>query len=205
MPVRLTPSMAATAPRGRWPLRFAHGLTAAAYLLATLCLLFACAPFSVRPDPRGLNFVAATPLIGTAGMPEREQFAAIAGDGYRAVVNLAPPGAMGSHRDEAELVGRSGMRYYSVPVDFAAPAVDDYRHFAAVMRDHAGERVFVHCQMNLRASTFVFLYRVIELGEDVDRAYDDVLRVWEPSPQWREFIRAVLALHKAPLPMALSE
>lgn len=175
------------------------------YLAATLGLLLSCALPSWRPDPLGLNYVAVTPTIGTAGMPQRDQFEAIAAAGYRMVINLAPPGALGSHADEAQLAARQGMRYYNVPVDFAQPTANDYQRFAELMKAHAGEPVFVHCQMNLRASSFVFLYRVLEAGEDADRAYDDVLRVWQPVPQWRSFIRAMLERQAAVVPLALQD
>jgi len=88
-------------------------------------------------------------------------------------------------------------------VDFAHPAAKDYGRFAELMRRHAGRHVCVHCQMNFRASSFVFLYRVLELGVDVDRAYDDVLRVWQPAPQWRSFIDDTLTERGAQLPITL--
>jgi len=144
-------------------------------------------------------------MIGTAGMPQPGQFEAIGRAGFRTVINLATPGTAGSHRDEAELVARQGMRYFNVPVDFARPTADAYLRFAALMREHAGERVLVHCEMNIRASSLVFLYRVLELGEEADRAYDDVLRVWQPAPQWRNFILTMLQQRSAPLPIALQE
>jgi protein tyrosine phosphatase (PTP) superfamily phosphohydrolase (DUF442 family) len=202
--VRLSPASPQVAPVPARPaFRLGHSLAVLAYLAVTLHLLVACAPLSWRSDPLGLNFVAATPAIGTAGMPQRDQFEAIARAGYRTVINLAPPDALGRHRDEAELAAGAGMRYYNVPVDFARPTADDYRRFAALMRQHAGERVFVHCQLNLRASSFVFLYRVLELADDADRAYDDVARVWEPAPQWRSFMQEMLAQRSARPPMAL--
>jgi protein tyrosine phosphatase (PTP) superfamily phosphohydrolase (DUF442 family) len=202
--VRLSPASPKAAPvTARPSVRLGHWLAVLAYLAVTLKLLSACAPISWRSDPLGINYVAATPAIGTAGAPQRAQFEAIAAAGYRTVVNLAPPGALGTLADEADLAARHGMRYYNVPVDFAQPTEGDYQRFAALMRRHGGERLFVHCQMNLRASSFVFLYRVLELGEDADRAYDDVLRVWQPAPQWRSFIRDVLARRSATMPMAL--
>jgi protein tyrosine phosphatase (PTP) superfamily phosphohydrolase (DUF442 family) len=119
------------------------------------------------------------------------------------VINLAPPAEAGSLRDEADLAARHGMGYYNVPVDFAHPAAKDYGRFAELMRRHAGRHVYVHCQMNFRASSFVFLYRVLELGVDVNRAYDDVLRVWQPAPHWRSFIDDTLTERGAQLPIAL--
>lgn len=174
-----------------------------ATLTTTLCVLPACGWPPSRPGSLGVNYVEVSPAIGTAGMPQPGQFEAIAGAGYEAVINLAPPTEAGSLRDEAGLAARHGMGYYNVPVDFAHPAADDYRRFAGIMRRHAGGHVYVHCQLNFRASSFVFLYRALELGIDVDRAYDDVLRIWHPTPQWRSFIDETLTQRGARLPMAL--
>lgn len=182
--------------------RRAYGFALVA-LGALLAFLGCMMPFAVEPGPLALNHVEVTERIGTAGMPTRVQFDAIARAGYRVVINLAPPGAFGSHDDEGQLAARHGMRYHNVPVDFARPTVEDYARFAGVMREHAGERVLVHCQLNMRASSFVFLYRVLELKEDPDRAYDAVLRVWQPSSQWRGFMRDVLQSRGVPAPMAL--
>jgi hypothetical protein len=33
---------------------------------------------------------------------------------------------------------------------------------------------------------------VIELGENPDLAYDDVLRIWQPSPAWRTLLKQKL-------------
>ena len=182
----------------------ARAFASIATLATTLCLLPACNWLSSRPRSLGINYAAVSPAIGTAGMPQPGQFEAIAGAGYRTVINLAPPTETGSLRDEAELAARHGMSYYNVPVDFSHPAADDYRRFAEIMRRHLDGHVYVHCQMNFRASSFVFLYRALELGIDVDHAYDAVLRIWQPTPPWRNFIDDTLTQRGARLPMALA-
>lgn len=160
-------------------------------------------PFAVSTGPLSLNYVENSPRLSSAGMPARRQFAAIAAAGFGTVVNLAPPDALGGHDDEQALVERQGMRYVSLPIDFAAPRVEDYERFAALLRQNAGQRVLVHCQLSLRASTLVFLYRVVELGEDPDQAFGDVVRVWQPNSAWQKFMRAVLVARGKALPMEL--
>jgi hypothetical protein len=95
------------------------------------------------------------------------------------------------------------MAYEHLPVDFARPSAADCAQFAALMRRHAGERAPVHCQVNLRASMIVYLYRVLELGEDPDLAYESVQRVWQPSRPWCELIRDLHDARSRPLPFAL--
>jgi len=181
----------------------ARALASISYLAATLCLLSACGWPASQPDSLGVNYVEVSPEIGTAGMPQPDQLEVIAKAGYGTIINLAPPAEPGSLHREAALAARYGMDYYNVPVEFARPVADDYRRFVEILRQHAGERVYVHCQMNFRASAFVFLYRALELGIDVDRAYDDVLRIWQPAPHWRRFIDDTLTERGARMPIAL--
>jgi len=176
----------------------------AAILIAGLLAFGSIAlPFAVKPGALALNYVQYSPHISSAGMPTRSQFAQIAGAGFDVVVNLAPPQVLGSHGNEAELVERQGMRYFNIPVDFASPRKEDFERFARIMRENREKRVFVHCQINLRASSFVFLYHVTELGEDPDQAFDDVARVWQPNAPWRQFIRETLAARGRSSPLAL--
>lgn len=184
--------------------RLADYLTFTVLLVAGLIAFGRVAmPFMVSPGPLALNHVENTPRISSAGMPTRSQFAAIANAGYDAVISLAPATVLGAHDDEGALVTQHGMHYFNIPVDFAAPRPEDFDRFVRILDAQHGKRVLVHCQINLRASSFVFLYRAIVLREDPDMAYDDVLRVWQPAKQWREFIRDTLIARGRPLPLAL--
>ena len=83
----------------------------------------------------------------------------------------------------------------NLPIDFARPTERDFELFRGVLRGLASRRVLVHCQINLRASSLVFLYRAIELGEGPERAYEALSRVWKPDATWHAFIASQLARH----------
>ena len=53
---------------------------------------------------------------------------------------------------------------------------------------HEGEKVFLHCQANMRASAFMFLYRVTQLGEDKMQARILMDSIWYPTNTWHRFI-----------------
>jgi protein tyrosine phosphatase (PTP) superfamily phosphohydrolase (DUF442 family) len=190
-------------PASRSARRWLAGSVALAALSALALFWLLVKPVTLRADALGLNYVQASARIGTSGMPTRSQIARLADAGYGVVINLAPGDALGSHDDEAAQVAAHGMAYAHLPVDFARPTAADYAQFAALMRQHADQRVLVHCQVNLRASVFVYLYRVIELGEDPDLAFEAVQEVWQPSRQWRELIRELHVARGRPLPFAL--
>jgi protein tyrosine phosphatase (PTP) superfamily phosphohydrolase (DUF442 family) len=134
-------------------------------------------------------------------MPTRRQLQKLAA-GRAAVINLAPSDAFGSHDDEQKIVETAGARYVHVPVDFSRPRRADFERLARELRALDGKPVLVHCQLNMRASVFVFLYRVTELGEDPERAYDDVLKVWQPNAVWSRFVREELQARGVRVPLA---
>ena len=59
----------------------------------------------------------------------------------------------------------------------------------------ADRKVLVHCQVNMRASSMVFLYRTITLKEQPLAAYHAVQRVWSPNGAWRKLIEGQLRKH----------
>ena len=159
-------------------------------------------PVTLQASTFGINHVEVNAGIGTAGMPTRKQFAGIASANDRVVINPAARDALGTHTGEAALVTAQGMAYEHLPVDFARPTAADDARFATLRKQRGGERVFVHSQINMRASVFAYPYRVLELGEDPDLAYEAVPRVWQPSHQWREQIRELRTARGWPLPFA---
>jgi protein tyrosine phosphatase (PTP) superfamily phosphohydrolase (DUF442 family) len=194
---RLEPSAQRSARR--WAV--ASLALAAAAALALFWLVVK--PVTLETGTLGINYVEVSTRIGTAGMPTRKQIGRMAEVGSQVVINLAPSDAMGSHDDEAALVAAQGMAYEHLPVDFANPTAADYVQFELLMKKHDDRRVLVHCQIALRAPVFTYLYRVLELGEDPDLAYEAVQRVWQPSHQWRALIRELHAARGRPLPFAL--
>src|SRR4030095_2084712 len=65
----------------------------------------------------------------------------------------------------------------NIPIDFGRPTERDFDEFAKALSGFAGRKVLVHCQVNMRASTMVFLYRNIVAKWDPHRAYGAVSKV----------------------------
>ncbi|HEX2827567.1 MAG TPA: protein tyrosine phosphatase family protein [Burkholderiales bacterium] len=142
------------------------------------------------------NFIAITDRLHTSGQPSEAQLKGLARSGYGLVVNLAPPTTTGSLPNEGALVAGNGIAYVNIPVDWDKPRYEDFVLFSDVLRRAGERRVLVHCQMNFRASTFTFLYRVVHQGVDPALAYDQVTAVWAPHDRWKAFAREVLAGHR---------
>jgi len=111
------------------------------------------------------------------------------------VIYLAPPTVHDAVRDEALIVASQGLVFVNIPIRFDGPTDADYEAFAAALKGLGNRKVLVHCQVNLRASSMVFLYRAIVLKEDPKPAYDAVEKVWVPEGPWRRLIEDELRKH----------
>jgi protein tyrosine phosphatase (PTP) superfamily phosphohydrolase (DUF442 family) len=141
------------------------------------------------------NYQAVNERLITGGQPTAEQLQAVAAEGFEAVINLATDSPGRSLEDEAGLVGSLGMLYYSIPVDWGNPTLDDFRRFEELLDRLAGTKLLIHCAANFRVTAFYGLYALKRLGWSEIQA--EALRrpVWQGSdyPVWEQFIRQVKA------------
>lgn len=151
------------------------------------------APGAARVEPA--NFVEWRPGLSSSAQPPATYLARVKALDYELVINLAPPQSHGSIASEGEIVRGQGVRYVNIPVEFNRPTAADFRLFEDEMRGHAGGNVLVHCQVNMRASAFVFLYRVIHEGASAEEAAAKLTGVWIPDRAWKKFIEDTLAAH----------
>jgi protein tyrosine phosphatase (PTP) superfamily phosphohydrolase (DUF442 family) len=145
-----------------------------------------------------LNFFKISERVGTAGQPTADQFVDIKSAGYEVVINLAMPDSTNALPNEAELVRQQGMEYVHIPVVWEDPKDSDLDQFFEVMDLHRERKVFVHCVLNWRVSSFVYLYRVIQEGVPEELAGQSLHRIWEPNPVWHRFIDRSLARYTVP-------
>lgn len=141
------------------------------------------------------NVVIISPRLVTSGQPTPKALASLASQGYGADIYLAPPTVSDAVRDEAGIVERQRVAYVNIPIKFNHPTEADFAAFSSAMRRFGDRKVLVHCQINMRASSMVFLYRTIVGGEDPDRAYEAVTRVWVPEGPWKALVIRLLRKH----------
>lgn len=141
------------------------------------------------------NLVQATPRILTSGQPSETSLRGLKAQGLEAVVYLAPPTVSDAVRDEARIVGGQGLVFVNIPIVFDNPTEKDFETFAAVMKALGERKVLVHCQVNLRASSLVFLYRTILEKEKPEDAWKAVEKIWTPRGPWKRLIEEQLKKH----------
>lgn len=141
------------------------------------------------------NYRHYSPNFSSSGQPSATQLKAVAEAGFRRVIYLAYSDNETAIDSEDRVVKKLGMDYVHIPVDFENPTLDDFEDFAAVMNRDTRQRTLLHCQINLRASTFSFLYRVIYGGIPIAEAKKDLDAIWQPDRIWYRFIVDVLRQH----------
>ena len=162
-------------------------------VLAALLLLPAFALGQALP-----NMVEITPQLVTSGQPSAQALAGLKAQGFEAVIYLAPPTVQDAVREEHQIVTRQGLTFVNIPVRFDNPTEEDFAVFASILRSLGARKVLVHCQVNMRASSMVFLYRTIHLKQDARKAYESVTRIWVPHGPWKTLIETQLAKNAIP-------
>jgi len=168
----------------------AHGArrrTLVAALIGMLTTSLALAQSALAPNRVDIN-----PRLVTSGQPSAEALASLRAQGFDAVIYLAPPTVSDAVRDEAVIVAKQGLTFVNIPIKFDEPTEKDFQAFTSVLSALSPRKVLVHCQVNLRASSMVFLHRVITAKEDPAVAYDAVAKVWSPDGPWKRLMRALL-------------
>lgn len=137
------------------------------------------------------NFRAIDDAVSTSGLLSEEQLAQLRTSGYDAVINLLPHDSQYAIKNEESIVIAQGVDYLYIPVDFAAPAEQDYAAFVKAIRSCQGKtKVLIHCAANYRVSAFYSIYAYEYLGWPASRAWQHIESIWNPleNPPWDQFI-----------------
>lgn len=144
------------------------------------------------------NFIAVGPNLATSGQPTAEALAVLGTSGFQAVIYLAPGTVPNAVKEEPALLARQNIEFIQIPIPFGAPDESHFAALSAALNRLQQSKVLVHCEINMRASSLVFLYRVIHIKESPSTAYEAVARVWSPRGPWRHLIVEQLAKNNIP-------
>ena len=139
------------------------------------------------------NYREYSAVFASSGQPKIEEIPLLAKEGFRQVIYLAFTTNQTAIPGEDNLVIENGMAYVHVPVDFENPTLKHFQLVAGVLQNDPGLKTLLHCQINLRASTFSFLYRTIMLKIPMAQAKADLDAIWVPDKVWYKFIVDTLA------------
>ena len=134
------------------------------------------------------NFHFVSKQLASSGLLALDDYKHIKQYGFKHVINLIP----GDQTEERNRVESLGLSYEQIPVDWSEPTLQNFEDFAKLMKSYEQDKIYVHCEVNYRASTFVYLYRVTQLGVSQEKAKKDLLKIWQPSQTWQGYIEKVL-------------
>ena len=160
-------------------------------LLAALAV--AIQGFAADPRLDAPNVVPITARLVTSGQPSPQALARLGELGYQAVIYLAPSTVPDAVAEEPGILSRQGIEFVHVPIPFGSPEEKHYLEVSEALKRLHAKKVLVHCQVNMRASSMVFLHRVLHGKEDPEKAYESVAQVWSPGGPWRKLLLAQLS------------
>lgn len=134
--------------------------------------------------------------FATGGQPTDAAFAKLAANGYRVVLNLRTPSEGVDLGHEREAVEKSGMRYIGIPVDAAAPGVEQVDEFLKTVKNADNQPIFIHCGSANRAGAFLMIYRAVEQGWPVEKALSEATQIGLTSASLTAFARDYIAAHQ---------
>lgn len=129
----------------------------------------------------------------TSAQPLADDLARLGETGLQHVINLALPTSDNAVANEAALLAAQRINYVQIPVIWENPTPEQFTLFSQVLWAMREGNVLVHCACNMRASAFVFLYRVLHEAVSLHEAALTMHLIWRPEGVWREFITQQLA------------
>jgi protein tyrosine phosphatase (PTP) superfamily phosphohydrolase (DUF442 family) len=166
--------------------------TFSARTVAILVALFVSSAARAFTAP---NVVVIEPNLVTSGQPTAAALAGLKAEGFEAVIYLASSSVSDAVKDEPALLSKQGIEFVHVPIPFGAPTEAHFEAVSAALARLKSKKVLVHCQVNMRASTMVFLHRVVRRKESPSAAYEAVTRVLSPQGPWKDMAQAILRKH----------
>lgn len=131
--------------------------------------------------------------LWSSGQLSENDIAYLPALGIEVVINLALPTSSNALAGEAELITRLGMAYIQIPVEWEQPELHQLEQFFGVLKAFKGSNIWVHCAKNIRASTFIYLYRRLCLAESEEVSVHPMQEVWRPNEVWQAFIHHSLS------------
>lgn len=141
------------------------------------------------------NYVPITDNLHTCGQVTEETVVRLKEEGVQTLVSLNAESEKETDRLRKGTEAL-GITFVHIPVSWDNPSIQSLEDFFDAMNTNKHTEVLVHCQLNWRASAFVYLYRTLELKESEETAKKALNEIWNPEKYsiWKAFFRKA-AIH----------
>ncbi len=164
------------------------------WLLPLVAPLLAAAAFAAVEAENIDRFARIDERVAIGGQPTPEQAAALAGAGFRAVIDLRE-----APEFDAEPVARAargaGLLFLRVPVSPKDPSDAAVEEFLGVTDDAAIYPVFIYCATGNRAAALWMVRRIVREGWDPKAAEAEAVRAGLTNAALLDFARDYVRRH----------
>lgn len=159
-------------------------------ILTALILCLCINSYGQNSIRRLKNYVPISESLHTCGQITGDALDVLEKEGVKAIisVNAEDFGAIENLKRQAR---GQGISFVNVPVSWEEPTIASLEDFFEAMDKYKEVEVLVHCQLNWRASAFVYLYRTIRLKESKKEASKALKKIWNPEKYeaWDAFFK----------------
>jgi uncharacterized protein (TIGR01244 family) len=134
--------------------------------------------------------------FATSGQPKEEAYAKLSANGFRSVLNLRTHTEGVDLKRQQELVEKSALKYFNVPVVGSAPKIESVEAFITVVKDKSNHPMLIHCASANRVGALWMIYRVVEQGWAQDKALQEATQIGLSSPALTKFAQDYIAAHR---------
>lgn len=158
-------------------------------------------PVAQRPNQETVEGVANFHRLGTtvacAGATKAEAVPEIKKMGFASIINLRQASEPGADIEAEEAAAKaSGIRYYHIPFDPAAPDPAAVDKFLDAITTQGSEPAFIHCGHSIRAATMWFTKRLVIDHWEVERAEKEAVALGMTNPALKQFAIDYAQTHK---------
>ena len=136
-----------------------------------------------------------SPEFTTAAQPTTEILKEYKDKGYKVVINFRQPH---EHDSAGEIAATKqlGLRYYNIPVDYMNPKFEQATEFLKLTDDPANRPTLIHCTVNIRASAFFMIRRMMRDNWTFEAALKEAEKAIRIAPHYQKFVKDYVAQHK---------
>ncbi|MEK7831197.1 MAG: protein tyrosine phosphatase family protein [Acidobacteriota bacterium] len=164
-------------------------------MLSGFCSQPALVATNVQEVPPIRNFLKVNDDFCTGAQPRPEHLAKLKADGVKAIINLRQPSEHRAAEEEAEAT-KAGLKYFNIPVAFAAPKDEQVDEFLKITDDPANRPAYIHCALSIRVGAFWLIRRVVRDGWTFEKAEEEAKKIGlENAPHLIEFARKYIESH----------
>lgn len=135
------------------------------------------------------NYYQYSDTLAAGGQPTPEQLEALKKEGFQVVFSISPASTRNYLQTEAAIAESLGMEFVHYPVDCSNLKDSHYKVFSKILEGIADKKVFVHCGGNIKSSSLIHMYKVLEMGVNEEDSLQELKTIHKPEQKWFEYFK----------------